>query len=402
MADKYWVGGTGNWSDATNHWATESGGSPNASNLPTSADDVFIDTFSGGGSITLDSDVLINYLEIYDSVIFDANDFNITSVGGISIYADTDYEPTMVMGNGTWEISYLSISEYYGGVVTIVPETSTIKLVSPDELNIEGDKVFNNLWISGTSSNYCFIGGSNTFNNLKIDPGVQVYFNRNGVETTTTISSLDAVGTVGNLIRLDSYVGALIGGIFSITPEVGSGYNVDDIVTISGGDNNAQIVILSVDEFGLPTDWNFVSYGSGYSTGINVATTGGSGTGLTLTIVSVNETAPIPFNLSKTSGTVECDYLNISNSNATGGATWYAGNHSIDTINNDGWIFSDFVSPIYNDYLPNAQVTIESTPNINVKNSEINMSQKSESQSINSENPSIKMSVKNNSLINIK
>jgi hypothetical protein len=44
-------------------------------------------------------------------------------------------------------------------------------------------------------------------------------------------------------------------------------------------------------------------------------------------------------NLSKSSGTISCDYLDISNSNATGWATWYAGSHSVDTFNNDGWIF---------------------------------------------------------------
>ena len=44
--------------------------------------------------------------------------------------------------------------------------------------------------------------------------------------------------------------------------------------------------------------------------------------------------------ISKSSGIVSCDYLNISNSNATGGANWYAGSHSVNTINNTGWIFS--------------------------------------------------------------
>jgi hypothetical protein len=43
--------------------------------------------------------------------------------------------------------------------------------------------------------------------------------------------------------------------------------------------------------------------------------------------------------LSKSSGTIECDYLDISNSNATGGALWYAGSHSLDTKNNSGWHF---------------------------------------------------------------
>ena len=56
-ANRYWVGGTGSWSDATNHWATSSGGSPGVGNTPTYIDDVFVDSssgFSGGGTLTLD------------------------------------------------------------------------------------------------------------------------------------------------------------------------------------------------------------------------------------------------------------------------------------------------------------------------------------------------------------
>jgi len=57
---------------------------------------------------------------------------------------------------------------------------------------------------------------------------------------------------------------------------------------------------------------------------ITLARTGGSGT----------------FTLSKSSGTVVRDYLSISNSTATGGASWYAGANSTDGGGNSGWIFS--------------------------------------------------------------
>lgn len=50
MATYYWVGGDGNWSDATNHWSNASGGTPNASYLPTSADNVIFDANSNTGT----------------------------------------------------------------------------------------------------------------------------------------------------------------------------------------------------------------------------------------------------------------------------------------------------------------------------------------------------------------
>lgn len=44
MADRYWIGNTGLWTD-TDHWSTSSGGAGGAS-VPTDADDVFIDANS--------------------------------------------------------------------------------------------------------------------------------------------------------------------------------------------------------------------------------------------------------------------------------------------------------------------------------------------------------------------
>lgn len=57
MAERYWVGGSGNWSDATNHWATISGGTPGAGNLPTSADNANFDSLSNatGYTVTIES-----------------------------------------------------------------------------------------------------------------------------------------------------------------------------------------------------------------------------------------------------------------------------------------------------------------------------------------------------------
>jgi len=41
--DFYWVGGTGDWSDAENHWATSSGGSTFFNYSPGPLDDVYFD-----------------------------------------------------------------------------------------------------------------------------------------------------------------------------------------------------------------------------------------------------------------------------------------------------------------------------------------------------------------------
>lgn len=63
MANRFWVGGTGNWSD-TAHWSATSGGA-GGSSVPTSADNVYFDalSFSATGQ-TVTVDVLANCLDM--------------------------------------------------------------------------------------------------------------------------------------------------------------------------------------------------------------------------------------------------------------------------------------------------------------------------------------------------
>lgn len=56
----YWVGGSGQWSDYENHWATSSGSTIFHDRVPAATDDVYFDENSfGSGSSTLDIDVII-------------------------------------------------------------------------------------------------------------------------------------------------------------------------------------------------------------------------------------------------------------------------------------------------------------------------------------------------------
>lgn len=58
MANRYWVGGTGDWNSAnTANWSSTSGGSGGAS-VPTSSDDVFFDSNSGGGDVGIGGQVV--------------------------------------------------------------------------------------------------------------------------------------------------------------------------------------------------------------------------------------------------------------------------------------------------------------------------------------------------------
>jgi hypothetical protein len=64
-------------------------------------------------------------------------------------------------------------------------------------------------------------------------------------------------------------------------------------------------------------------------------------TGTAGNLITINSsTAGTQATLSKSSGTVSCNYLSIKDSAATGGAGWYAGTTSTNVSGNTGWIFT--------------------------------------------------------------
>jgi fibronectin-binding autotransporter adhesin len=58
-------------------------------------------------------------------------------------------------------------------------------------------------------------------------------------------------------------------------------------------------------------------------------------------LVTISSSTTIPHTLTMAMGRANSSYLNISYSNATGGAIWNARSSSTDSGNNSGWIFSD-------------------------------------------------------------
>ena len=108
MADRYWVGGSGNWSDNTNHWATTSGGAPGASK-PASGDTVYIDDNSPNGSdFTITVDEITAALAYFTE---NCNAYNCTIAVGDNTLDVSTYPGTFTMfyGNLTVNVGTISI-----------------------------------------------------------------------------------------------------------------------------------------------------------------------------------------------------------------------------------------------------------------------------------------------------
>lgn len=107
---RYWVGGSGNWQD-TAHWSTSSGGSSGAS-VPTSSDDVVIDSNSGlsGGTITLNG--TYGTCVCHDFTSISGHNYTINySTSDFSIFGSAVFEAGLTWGSGTWTYFYSESAE---------------------------------------------------------------------------------------------------------------------------------------------------------------------------------------------------------------------------------------------------------------------------------------------------
>jgi len=322
MANRYWVGGSGQWtSSSTSHWSTSSGGS-NGASVPTSSDDVFFDSASGGGTVTLQgvnanaqslnftgftgalSLRSLSQLNIYGSLTFGSGMSFGSMLGGIYLYilgsgtitsngksisvglfinvpggtvnlGDAYLSPVLQLGAGTLNTNNFSVttaSYFYSGSATLNMGSSTWTCGS---WSIGTGMTLN----AGTStislSGSSFDGGSLTYNNL--------------VVTRNNVVKIYGSNTFNNFSNTDPLVAV---GFEASTTNTFNNFNING------------------------------SAGSAYLAAIYSQTNG------------------VQFTLSKPSGVVNILYNQISDCKATGGAAWNT-QYSTDYANNTGWNFGN-------------------------------------------------------------
>lgn len=116
-------------------------------------------------------------------------------------------------------------------------------------------------------------------------------------------------------------------------------------VTIGGGTSASTFIFTGANTFGTLSQTRTVAYVIQFPVDLTTTVTsfeieGTAGNTITLERTAAGSTGE--WNIAKAGGgTVDVDYLSISNSNATPATlTWYAGANSTDGGNNTGWIFT--------------------------------------------------------------
>ena len=338
--DLYWVAGTGDWSDATNHWATSTGGSPDENNLPTMLDNVFIDSSSGfgaGGTITCDTDVYFNDFTSNSGHTYTITDSNIRVYGSLNLESGltiTNAEIILLAtGSETLEINSATLEIQLSILGTTGDWTLQDDLMITQQFYMENGTFDANdndvtasdfYFLSDTGFTPAIVMGSGTWD--VVDADGWTVDNSNGVSLSVTCETSTIKFSGGRWFSGDWYGDQYMYGK--------TYYNL----WITGADRTIEITGSNTFNDITIDNTILTVYFQDYST-TTVTTFNVSGTAGNLIYLDSNN-GDGQFNLSKTTGTVNCDYLHIARSNAAGGATWNAGSHSEKDTGASGWVFT--------------------------------------------------------------
>ena len=331
MANRYWIG-TGNW-DTTNtaNWSASSGGAGGAS-VPTSADAVFLDAGSAGGTCTVTAVGSCGGLDCTGFTGTLAGSSQVNCFGDFTLVTGMTYTRTGVTsfgGTGTRNVITAGKTLY-----SIITNATAVNL---------NDNVYS-LGSFQQSSGTVTLNGNFTCSTAAFSgTGVKVFNANNSIITITSI------GTVWNhsgsnltfnrgtskivLSRISAATRTFAGGGLTYYDlEIGSTTGASTLTitgsntfnTVSSTKTVAHTVRLAAGTTTTVTNWN-INGSSGNQFTLNSATAGSQAT------------------LAKAGGgTVSVNYTTVTDIVGTPTSTWSAltSNGCVDGGNNTGWTFT--------------------------------------------------------------
>ena len=350
--DYYWVGGTGNWSDFANHWATTSGGATFHAQVPTLNDNVYFDAnsfTSAGQTVTNDQTIIYcrdmdwsattnnptfagpssNDLKIYGSLIF-SNNMTISYAGEIYFEA-TSIGKTITMAGQSFG-AYIYFNGIGGGwEFTDAFQSSTwVHLVHGTVTTNDNQVTVGAMYASANNPMTLNLGASL----VTITGSTWAWWVNNSSFTLNAGTSL---------LRLTS----------ASSPDIRYANNLN-FYDVEFTDPNTTAEIISSNN----SSFNSVTFmGNGKINGShsynNLNFSAGklyelaSGATQTVTTLNANGTCTeyitiksssvgAQTTIAKASGAVSIDFVQLQDIAASGGATFTA-NNAVDLGNNTGW-----------------------------------------------------------------
>jgi hypothetical protein len=351
MADRYWVGGAGNWTTTnTTNWSTSSGGTGGAS-VPTLADNVFIDSLSGSSSALLGQ---VTQNAVCNNLSITFGNFTAAASITITIYGNLNYAPTtngfigtfqfassntgntIALNGRTWTGNTTKGSFSFGSVGgwtfldTLNNNSNASQLtVTVGSVTFTSDVTIGSVVISGAGAKTLNMG-TGTWTLV----GPAAVGNSWADTSTATIFASSAtivIAPTGTGARTFAGNSKTFG-----TLSVGTGISATRFLTITGNNTFTNFVNLTTS----PT----VKFTSGSTNTIynwNYNGSSGSPAAITSTVGTAFTLAKGITSLGQAGFTTNASYVTINNSRATGGV-WnaFTANGNTDGGGNTGWNFS--------------------------------------------------------------
>lgn len=333
-ATKYWVGNGGNWSDPTNHWATSSGGSPGAGNIPLPQDDVVFDANSfSSGSQTVTSDMPrvgknINWTGATNSPTLTISTArtvygSITLISGMTLGAGSG---TTFEGRGSFTLTSAGKS-WASPTIQMIGGTLTLQ----DAFTATGTVTLNNGTLDANNFNVTTANFSSSNSNTRVitmGSGTWTLTGTGTVWTISTATNLTLNANTSTILISDT------SGSSKILAVSNKSYNN---INISNGGSGTVVFsgtnsTFNVFTINAPKTVRFVA-GHTFNIASFIAT-GSSSDNITLN----TDSAGSPATLSDSSGENNCFYCSIKDITAAGGANFTA-IRSTDVSGNTGWRF---------------------------------------------------------------
>jgi hypothetical protein len=350
-SDRFWVGGTGNWSDAATHWAASSGGAPNAAYTPTSVDRVFFDASSFTGAaqvVTIDGAAYCKGMDWLGAT-------NTPTLAGVAPLTIAGVDP------GAWAVytfrTIAAMAWTHTGTVYIlntVPFPGNAPYLTTGGLTMAASFVFT----IGSSIFAKVNGGFATTGDITIDTGrVEV----DGVISCGTFT-LGRAGSGYDTSLVQDIAGRTLTCSRFVSYYTGPGSTnfVQHILTTSGNVDASGVTaglggmtLIGTSPATLTISGTLISTYVTVSGGPKVITISAGGTiqssffnvaGTAGNLVTLQSSSPgTPWYFVSVSTRPTCDYLVISDSSASRSgdpAGLLAGDHSTAAGGNTGWIFA--------------------------------------------------------------
>lgn len=339
MANRFWVGGTGNWNaTAGTKWSAVSGGAGGEA-VPTASDDVFFDAASGAVTVTVYS-----YVPAIKTITF---------TGFIGTFSGYNNTGPSIRAGGLTLVAGMSLGQGAQGATFSFQATG-----GSYNINTAGKTLGNSVTFAGTGATYTLQSDLTTIYNLNVASST---FDANGYNVTCLYFNANYASA--RTLTMGSGTWTLTG--------TGTIFNIANTGTLTFSATNAPIIISNTSatartfigggkSFGNLT-YNAAGTGQLTITGSNTfptLTLGGSAKTIKLTSTTTTTITTLVFNgtvgnvitlqsstagsaatISQSSGTVLADYVSIKDSTVSGGASFFAGKNSTNVSGNTGWNF---------------------------------------------------------------